>query len=116
MVKIELNMSIENLVQARDALKERAHSSGCYCTPGCSILGFMLRMFDKKIEEVQKAYDAYMLQPSAEEINMFNAGNRIEAIRRMRERTGGGLKEVKDAVERAAGYVPPVLLAGGTHA
>jgi ribosomal protein L7/L12 len=110
MVKIELNMSIANLVQARDALKERAHSSGCYCTPGCSVLGFMLQMLEKKLEEVEKVYDDYTLQPSAEEVRLFLAGDRIGAIRKMRERTGAGLKAVKDAVERAAGYLPSEVL------
>lgn len=43
------------------------------------------------------------LPPAA--LESLRAGNKIEAIKRYREVTGAGLKEAKDAIERAEGSV-----------
>jgi len=42
-------------------------------------------------------------------LDALNAGNKIEAIKILREATGLGLKEAKDAVERQMAGEPPFL-------
>ena len=66
---------------------------------------------ERRLDRTERKLDAIMThlgiteaEPDLPEVHAFlRDGKKIQAIKAYRERTGAGLKEAKDAVERLAG-------------
>lgn len=74
--------------------------------------GLLHLLAPSELRELQKAIEEEFanrlvnsnLEPSTSETILWKKGNKIDAIREMRTRTGAGLKEAKDAFEIWAAF------------
>ena len=67
-------------------------------------LEMRLGLLERKLDAVLQHLGVPLAEPGFEDVeNHLRHGNKIKAIKAYRERTGAGLKEAKDAVERMAG-------------
>jgi ribosomal protein L7/L12 len=94
-MKVEFTMSLRDAVLLEIALKDGV----CACDD--SIVNFVKMMVGQAIATAEKAADAAAMAPTEAEAAMFRRGERIEAIQALRARVGCGLKEAKDAIDRA---------------
>ena len=82
--------------EGSSAVDIRAISSYLQCAINCATSHAILTLAEKVHKDKQKNADPHL---SAEETTSVRLGNKIDAIKKHRQRTGRGLKESKDAVD-----------------
>lgn len=97
-MKISFTMTVCDAVRLHDELDITARHFDS------TLLGFVQAMVKQAIDQAERDLERVARAPNEEECKMYREGQRIQAIGALRARVGGGLKEAKDAMERA---VPP---------
>jgi ribosomal protein L7/L12 len=107
-------MKLCDVVRLRDALRTAADMAfGVEDNEvDGNLLGFVQGVVDLALQAAERDLDLLALAPNEAERTMYREGQRIQAIGALRARVGGGLKEAKDAMERA---VPTYSFATSSH-